>query len=95
MAADQEIHAPPAEAPSEEDALARTIALWKLLGDAGLVVSVAYGPCGGSQAMFTVDVLVPAKRETFRTPLAALDFPQAVQIAYDEALRRRWLRKPS
>ena len=52
------------------------------LGDLGLVVSVCYGPMGGSREhLYSVDILNPETGESFEKPYAARSFAQALAIA--------------
>lgn len=66
-------------------------ARWIALGDAGVIVSICYGPSGSArQNRWTVQAMGPNGDE-FDLPYSARDAAHAIEIAEIEAKRRGWL----
>jgi hypothetical protein len=69
---------------------AEAMGLWLALGDAGIIVSVCYGPFGKGAPRWTVQAMGPDGTE-FDLPFAAHDADHATAIAHAEAIRRGWI----
>jgi len=63
---------------------------WKVLGSAGITVSIVYGDMKGRGLSFSV--LAAWGHEMFDKPYAADSFDQAIEIAEKEARKRGWIR---
>jgi hypothetical protein len=66
------------------------VALVEGLGQAGVTVSLCYGPCGPDRLAWSVLAIAPDGQE-FDRPYAAESFEHAAAIALIEAMRRRWI----
>lgn len=60
------------------------------LGEAGIVISIAYGPTPNG-LHWSVDCLDDKTKETFNKPFGANSLAHCIEIAYIEAEKRGWI----
>lgn len=63
---------------------------FETLGKQGFVVSIAYGECGNSGLLYSINVLTPSG-DSFDKPYGANSFEQAIDIAEAEIKERGWM----
>ncbi len=61
------------------------------LADRDIVTSIVYGNCGDKGKCFSVDILHEISTETLPIPEMANSYEHAIEIAYLEAIRLRWI----
>jgi hypothetical protein len=62
----------------------------RMLGNAGVMVSVAFGQCGKFGLSWSVTCMRTATNEEFDRPFIAHSFLQAIAIAVIECRKRGW-----
>lgn len=60
------------------------------LADAGIMISIAYGPCGSQGCMYSVQCL-SREGDEFDAPFAANSILHAAEIAMIECKQRGWV----